>query len=255
MNPIRSVFHVVAALSAALLLLLSSAPAATKYWDVDLAANLQGGNGTWDTGTTASWSTSTGGSDPLVVWADGDDAAFRTAGTLTNVLTLSGTIAAAGINKGNNNRVTLQGGTLKLGAGGLVNDEAGEPKALVVESPIILAADQEWRVKWNSPSIIRVSGGIGEDAPGRKLTLGLSAGGSGGRFELSGTSTYSGGTILNGSNVEVWVSSAAALGAGPLTLNGSILMNKAALTITNDIVIGPNAPVANPGASTSPSAT
>lgn len=248
MHLIRPATHDIALLSAALLLCLSAgtAPAATMYWDTDPNTDLQGGNGNWDTGTTASWSTSSAGSNPLVTWADGDSAEFRvTAGSLSYTNTLSGTISAAGINKGNNNRVTLTGGTLKLGAGGLINDEASETKALVVESPIVLAADQEWRVKWSTPSIVRVSGNIGEDAPGTKLTLARSAGGSGGRFELSGTGTYSGGTILNGTNVEVWVSNADAFGTGPITLDGSILMNKAALTITNDLVIGPNASVAN----------
>lgn len=230
-----------------MLSLVGSATAATKYWDTDPASGLQGGDGTWDTGSTAKWSSSTAGSSPLVAWDAGDTADFRTAGILTNALALSGTVEAHGITKGNNNRVTLSGGTLKLGAGGLVNDEAGETKALVVESPVVLTANQEWRVKWSSPSIVRVSGDIGEDAPGRELTLARSAGGAGGRFELSGTSTYSGGTVLNGTNVEVWVSSADALGTGAITLDGSILMNKAALALANDIVVGPNAPVANPG--------
>lgn len=248
MNIILRAIQVIATSSAALLLFLSTAPAATKYWDVDTAANLQGGNGTWDTGTTASWSTSTGGSNPLVTWADGDSAEFRTTiAPLSYTNTISGSVNVFSINKGSNNRVVLTGGTLRIGAGGMINDEGGETKALVVESPVVLAANQEWRVKWSSPSIIRVSGNIGEDASGTKLTLARSAGGAGGRFELSGTGTYSGGTILNGTNVEVWVSSADAFGTGPITLDAAILMNKAALTITNDIVIGPNAPLANPG--------
>ncbi len=134
---------------------------ATKYWDVDAASGLQGGNGVWDTGSTAMWSTSTAGSNPLDVWEDGDSAEFRaTIGQISYTNTIPGSVNVNSINKGSNNRVVISGGTLRIGAGGIINDEGGETKALVIESQVELTADQEWRVKWTSPSIIRVMGNI-----------------------------------------------------------------------------------------------
>jgi autotransporter-associated beta strand protein len=66
--------------------------AANKYWDTDPATGLQAGNGIWDTNTSAYWSTSTSGSNPLVKWTSTADYAYLQAVGTSNI-TLSGITA------------------------------------------------------------------------------------------------------------------------------------------------------------------
>ncbi len=57
--------------------------AATKYWDTDGVTLGAGGatpSGTWDSGTTANWTTDSTGASVGTTWTDGDDAVFS-AGT------------------------------------------------------------------------------------------------------------------------------------------------------------------------------
>ncbi|NQX00200.1 hypothetical protein HQ447_06035, partial [bacterium] len=68
--------------------------AANKYWDFTAAAGLAPGNGTWDVGTTALWSTATAGT-ALTTFASGDDAFFQTAGA--NIVTLGANLTANSI--------------------------------------------------------------------------------------------------------------------------------------------------------------
>ncbi|MDA3923339.1 MAG: autotransporter-associated beta strand repeat-containing protein [Kiritimatiellae bacterium] len=228
--------------------LVGTACAGNKYWDTDAATGLTGGNGTWDTGNTALWSTSTGGSSPLETWDDGDDAIFQvTIEPKSYTNTLSGIVNVNSISKGQGNRVQITGGILQLSAGGLINGEGGEIKALVINSPVVLMVDQSWFVMWTSPSIIRVAGDISEDTAFTELTLARFAGGQGGRYEIYGNNTYSGGTVINGTNTEVWINNANSLGTGPITFDAGLLVNTAELTITNAIVVGPNACPVNPG--------
>ncbi len=69
------------------------ATAASKYWDtINNGTPLDAGTGTWDTGTTALWNTSsTGATTPLTTWTSGDDAFFQTGGI--NPVNVSGTVA------------------------------------------------------------------------------------------------------------------------------------------------------------------
>jgi hypothetical protein len=63
----------------------SVSQAANKYWDTTGVAGLASGNGSWDVGTTALWSTATAGT-ALTTFATGDDAFFQTAGVKTVTL-------------------------------------------------------------------------------------------------------------------------------------------------------------------------
>lgn len=57
--------------------------AATLYWDTSDTSGLQGGSGTWST-TVVNWNPSSAGSDPRVVWNNGDTARFAAgSGTIT----------------------------------------------------------------------------------------------------------------------------------------------------------------------------
>ncbi len=221
-----------------------SAFAVTNYWDTSTTAGLQGGNGTWDTGVTALWSTSSAGSSPLVTWSDWDDAFFQaTVEPKSYTNTLSGTISARSITKvGQNNRVVLKEGTLRLGEGGLVNREAGEVKALVIESPVVLTTSQSWQVMYSSPSIIRITGAISEETTPVQLTLARinEAAASGGEYQIFGNNTYSGGTVLSGSNTTVAILNGNAFGTGTLTFNGGKLVNSNEVVITNTVLVGPN---------------
>lgn len=106
-------------LSLALAIAAPSVHAASKFWDLDAAAGLQGGNGVWDTGTTALWSTANTGT-ALDVWNASDDAIFQTG--VANTLTLSGTILANSVQVLrtptptflDTTSLTLTGGTLQI---------------------------------------------------------------------------------------------------------------------------------------------
>jgi fibronectin-binding autotransporter adhesin len=98
----------------------SVAQAANKYWDTTGVAGLAAGNGTWDVGTTALWSTATAGT-ALTTFAIGDDAFFQTAGVNTvtldadltaNSMTQTTNVTATTINPGVGTQITLTTGNL-----------------------------------------------------------------------------------------------------------------------------------------------
>ena len=120
---------------------LSAMAAAINYWDTDGGtAGLQPGNGVWDDGITAAWSTAIGGT-ALVTWdnAGTPNAIFETSGAST--VTVS-TVTANSLTF-NGSGYLLTNGTLTVGAGGMtVNEDA------IIHSSTTLALDgsQIWDV-------------------------------------------------------------------------------------------------------------
>jgi fibronectin-binding autotransporter adhesin len=191
---------------------------ANQYWDTSTASNLQAGVGTWDAGATALWSTGTGGSNPLAVWTNGNDAYFQTAGV--NVVTISGTVVVNGLYQKNaNTDTTLSGGTLQLGAGGLTSD--GSAKILTIHSDINLSANQTWyTVQGTGGSSIVVNGVLGETGGSFGFTKSAN---NGNTVTLSNSgNTYSGGTTVNRGMLlyNGTAASGTPFGSGSITLNG-----------------------------------
>jgi fibronectin-binding autotransporter adhesin len=213
----------------------SLASAAPLYWDTSAASGLQPGDGTWDTGSTPLWSTSSGGM-ALTTWTSGADANFSAAGT--DNVALSGTIQANSLAV-QGSTVTLTGGTLQIGPGG-ISSSNGSAAPLTINSAISLNGSQTWATKFNSPSKITVAGDISEAVTGSVLTVGLLPSATGGVVALSGNNTYTGGTRLNGGAITaltLQVGSDTALGTGGLTLAGGTLASTAAVSLANAIIV------------------
>src|SRR5262245_43596032 len=82
----------------------TSAPAATTYWDINGATAGAGGatpTGTWDTGTTANWTTDSTGASATTTWSANDSAFFSAgtdaSGSFTVTIPSLTTNAAAGV--------------------------------------------------------------------------------------------------------------------------------------------------------------
>ena len=88
------------------------------YWDSGTAADLQPGNGNWETSSNF-WSSTTSGDDPLLTWSDGADAVFQTNGASTITV---GAVSANSLTF-NGTGYTLSGGTITLDDGDIVANE------------------------------------------------------------------------------------------------------------------------------------
>jgi len=108
-----------------------------RYWDTSIAAGLQSGDGTWNSNTQL-WSDVVGGSDPLVRWSPAGVANFTANGPAT--ITVQGTPIAAGLVIDGSGH-TLSGGSLSLGASGIVANAGA-----TLNTPLSLDADQGWTV-------------------------------------------------------------------------------------------------------------
>src|SRR5881227_2278189 len=93
----------------------ATAPATTKYWDINGATAGAGGAtpaGTWDT-TTTNWSTDPNGALAATTWAANDSARFSAGAYATGsyTVTVSGnqSVTQLGVEEGN---ITFTGGTL-----------------------------------------------------------------------------------------------------------------------------------------------
>jgi autotransporter-associated beta strand protein len=102
------------------LLCPATVQAAPMYWDTSTDAGIQPGDGTWDN-STAAWSASTAGSDPLLQWVPTNDAHFHASGT-SAVSVGSGVGANKVVFDGTG--YALSGSTLTVGAGGIVANES-----------------------------------------------------------------------------------------------------------------------------------
>ncbi|HEY9249635.1 MAG TPA: autotransporter-associated beta strand repeat-containing protein [Rariglobus sp.] len=223
--------------------------ATSLYWDADgttagagaVPSGTWGSDGFWNSDATGaaggSFTSATTSADALYFSAGPNTA------TGAYAVTVSGTQAAQGITFQNKGAITLGGGTLEIGSGGITtvrtvtanNDRA----AVTISSNIVLQANQTWTADTTlSGSFFTVSGnvtGTGNltltqnanraftvsgnlNHTGTLTSAGFNAGGmvvsgnigsnvtdvkatSSAVLTLSGTNTYSGNTLIGGSNV------------------------------------------------------
>jgi len=93
---------------------VSPLSAATQIWDTTTVSGIVNGSGTWDAGTTANWSATTAGSNPLQTWTSGNTAAFVIGASDNNTVTLSGSVTIGGMavtGTTSSGTTTITGGT------------------------------------------------------------------------------------------------------------------------------------------------
>jgi autotransporter-associated beta strand protein len=154
----------------------------------------------------ASWGGTAPGSGDIATWAGTSLGAGLTLGTSRSWSGISVASAASAID-------VTGAGTLTLGADGI--NMASSSVNLTMGTPIALGANQTWNV--NSGRTLTASGIISGAA------MVLTKDGSGTLTIKNASNTYSGGTIINSGTLLMDVMANAALGTGPITLNGGTL--------------------------------
>ena len=206
------------AASAAIAAMGKSAHATTEYWDANTTAGHGSVTSTWDAGTTAQWGDSAG-TATLTTWTNGNDAQFDTGGT--NGVTISGTVAANSINySANNTIVNIGGGTLQLGAGGLVGAN-NATLSIGNTTALQLSGNQTWN---QSGGGLTVNSAVTETGAGN-YTLTLSAGSAhvitvGGAVNIGSINSNSANITSTFSN-NVTLANTFTNTAGTVTLGGS----------------------------------
>lgn len=206
----------------AAILFACSAPAlaVTEYWDTSTAAGLQSGTGTWDSGTATTWSTDpTNGSNPLLTWTNGNDAAFQTNGT--NTVTISGTVQPINITQSLAGTVTtIGGGAILLGNSTASSITLSNGGTLAINSAILLngnASSQHRNLLQNNSGVFTINGNIGEAIAQETLRIfGNST------ITLGGINTFTGGLQIRGSTAGFLnITNAAAVGTGGILFGQS----------------------------------
>lgn len=201
------------------------ATAATVYWDTSTDSGLQPGSGVWDVGASALWSSSTSGSNPLLIFASGDDAVFAAPGTSTVTIDNAGVTGNSVAFSAGATGYTIAGGSNPLilsaaGGTGITADASA-----TISANVALGADQAWAV--GSSATLTVSGIVSGS--------GMTKTGAG-RLTLKGANIYTGNTTLNAGALRAEGTNAGMLGTGAseLVLNGGTLESYADTTSTID---------------------
>jgi autotransporter-associated beta strand protein len=198
---------------ASTILLTCAARGADVYWDIDGATAGAGGAspvGTWDTGTTANWTTDSTGSSATQVWTSGDNAIFSAGSNATGTFDVTNSGVTA-------DNITQQEGRVRI----ISNTLTLADTSVIYDVQTRVSGDYDLRINsviadssGGASSIIKTGAGI--------LHLGSQA------------NTFSGGVILNQGTLAV--EHAGSLGTGTVTLNsGSFVKNFASFTTANAI--------------------
>jgi len=164
-----------------------------RYWDTGTAAGLQPGVGVWDS-SSAFWSNSTSGNNPLLSWRDDVPAHFQGG---TNTITVSGTMAVGSISQSETGTsTTINGGTLRInGEGGISNGIPDGNLPLTINSALILNS-ASFPVNTRQPvSINGPMSGTGDLIKSSPSTLTL-----GGANSVAGDVVLDGGTLAYANN-------------------------------------------------------
>jgi len=194
---------------AAIVMSMTSVEAATWRWDTSSSSGYQAGSGVWE--TSAFW---TQNGTSLTNWPGIAEDSVLNVAAGDSVITIASTVSVYGLQMADQNsrQLTVTGGTLKLGAGGLHTLGTGTQ---IVESAVELTADQTWRAlssaSVNSPVYGQVAGPYSIAVAGdtfRALKM------------YNTNNTYSGGTVVNNDGIMQAASASGGIpfGTGPLTI-------------------------------------
>ena len=201
----------------------ASAAGTMYYWDTSTSANLQAGNGAWDTSTTL-WSSATGGSNPLIQWVDGNNASFTptiTTGS-TSAVTIGSTVTVGTITNTSTD-TTITGGTLKLGSsaqgtsGSIITQTSG---SLTIGSAVVLDYSSNSRFNlepYTAGTSLTINGNITQTTAGSQIRASGSTATS--TLTLNGTNSFSGGINIHtfgaaGTQSNLTIGQSAAVGTG-----------------------------------------
>jgi hypothetical protein len=193
----------------ALVMTMASVEAATWRWDTSSASGYQAGSGVWE--SSFFW---TQNGTALTNWPGIAEDSVLNVAAGDSVITISSTVSVYGLQMADQNsrQLTVTGGMLKLGAGGLHTLGTGTQ---IVESAVELTADQTWRAlssaSVNSPVYGQVSGPYSIAVAGDTFRA----------LKMYNTdNTYSGGTIVNNDGIMQAASASGGtpFGTGPLTI-------------------------------------
>ncbi len=203
--------------TAAVSAMTAEALSATLTYDTSSAAGITTTSGTWDYNTTARWSGSQAGSDPLLVWNDNADVADFIASASNATITVNnnaGQVGAAGLTFSGSGAgtLTIAGSTLQVGSQGISSTMSAG--IISITAPVELAGSltvtsNQLRFNNGTPggAAVRLMGGVSTASGTTNLTFdgqGLSnatATGNGENrviFSLGGTNTFSGATTVTG---------------------------------------------------------
>jgi fibronectin-binding autotransporter adhesin len=220
-------YRLVAGVVLAFAMIGNNVYAANKYWDGSTAANLQAGNGDWDTASTAMWSTGTAGSSPLVTWADFDDAFFQFAAG-TSLVTNNG-VRVGNISFDNGGAITrIVPGTGPLTLKGNITlnwNNGGSGTTNWINSDIILTNNTTITLARNygdgaNGNFLQIGGAISEINGSRKVTIAPTSstggGGNGAVWLDNGNNSFSGGFDAGGRYVYTRATSGTPFGTGTI---------------------------------------
>ena len=213
----------------------ASAAGTMYYWDTSTSANLQAGNGAWDTSTTL-WSSATGGSNPLIQWVDGNNASFTptiTTGS-TSAVTIGSSTVTVGTITNTSTDTTITGGTLKLGSsalstnGSILTQTSG---SLTIGSAVVLDYSSNSRFNlepFTAGTSLTINGNITQTTAGSAIRASGSTATS--TLTLNGNNSFSGGINIHtfgaaGSQSNLTIGQSAAVGTGRVVfgmVNGSV---------------------------------
>lgn len=221
-----------AAFAAALPLVPSASFASTYYWDTNGSTTGSGAaTGTWDSGTTALWTTdSTGGTATSAVTTTTADDLIFSAGTTgtTGTVTVSGTQSANSITFDDNVALTISGGTsIALGTTGSstagITVASGDNAANTISTAIALGVNST--VINNGTGTLTLSGII--SGTGFSLTKTGT-----GTLTLQGVNTFNGGLVIKEGTVIGALAGSnnnAMFGTGTITIGDSVVGANATL--------------------------
>jgi autotransporter-associated beta strand protein len=200
-------------LAASLAALLALTP-----WAASAATITKAAAGT-DLAAGASWGGGAPGSGDVATWAATSLGAGLTLGAAAgwNGISVAGALSAIDV---------TGAGPLTLGPAGI--ELSASAVNLTWGPPIVLAASQTWTV--NPGRNLTVSGIISGSA------MGLTKAGAGTLTIKNAANTFAGGTIINAGQLTVDLQADAALGSGPVTLNGGRLLLER-VTAANALIV------------------
>jgi fibronectin-binding autotransporter adhesin len=133
----------------------ASVHAATKYWDIDDLTPGAGGatpSGTWDTGTTANWTTDSTGASAATMWAANDVAIFSAGTDASGAfdVTIPTTVAAGAVTV-EEGTISMLTGTLDFGTANGVFD---------------VATNATWNISGAGSGFVGGTGGVTKNGAG-----------------------------------------------------------------------------------------